>query len=129
MQKAEVGWHDGDVPVSRRFDEPFSSAADGLSECAHVYLAGNHLPERFAAGFLIAELGFGTGLNALTAARGWREAGRAGDLIFTSFEARPMAAADMRRAVARWPELDPWAEPLATAWATGSRELELPGCG
>jgi hypothetical protein len=96
---AEVMWR-GSVPVSARFDDPYFSLEDGLAESRHVFLAGNGLPGRFRPGFHVAELGFGTGLNALAAWAAWREAGVPGDLRFTSFEAfrwRPGHAPGARR--------------------------------
>ena len=89
-QQADVDWQ-GPVPVARRFDDPYFSLEDGLAETAHVFLAGNDLPKRFHSDFHIAELGFGTGLNALAAWNLWRETGQTGQLRFTSFEAFPMA--------------------------------------
>jgi tRNA U34 5-methylaminomethyl-2-thiouridine-forming methyltransferase MnmC len=126
MQEAEISWRDGDVPVSRRFADHYF-VRDGLAESRHVYLHGNDLPARFAPGFHIAELGFGTGLNALATALAWAGHGQGGTLRFTSFEAYPMAAADMARALARWPELAHLAEPMLAAWASGAREIALPG--
>ncbi len=126
-QKADVIWRDGDVPVSVLFDDPYFSRADGMAETRHVFLAGNDLPERFRPGFHIAELGFGCGLNALAAANAWRTAGMSGALRFTSFEAWPVDAADMARALAGWPELAPLAGPLVAAWSEGSRRIALPG--
>ena len=67
------------APVSVRFDEPYFAVEDGLAETRHVFLAGNDLPERFRPGFRIAELGFGTGLNALAAWAAWRSRGLPGD--------------------------------------------------
>lgn len=126
-QKPEVIWRDGAVPVSTRFDDPYFSDGDGLAEARHVYLGGNGLPERFRAGFHVAELGFGTGLNALAAALAWGESGAPGRLRFTSFEAWPIPAADMARALAHWPELAGVAAPLVAAWAAGERRILVPG--
>ncbi len=123
---AEVTWR-GPVPVSARFDDPYYSLEDGLAESRHVFLAGNGLPERFRPGFHVAELGFGTGLNALAAWAAWRAAGVPGDLRFTSFEAFPMAVADMRRALAAWPEIAALAALLPEGWHPGAGELTLPG--
>ena len=103
-QSPKLEWQ-GDVPVSSRFDDPYFSFADGLAETRHVFLLGNMLPERFEDGFQIAELGFGTGLNALAALQAWRESGAEGTLHFTSFELFPMAQADVERALAVYPEL------------------------
>ena len=106
MPRIELDWTEAGVPVSRRHGDPFYSRRDGLSESRHVFLAGNGLPGRFRPGFTIAELGFGTGLNALAAWQAWDDAGMDGALDFTSFEAAPMAAPDMRRALATWPQED-----------------------
>ncbi|MGR3375507.1 tRNA (5-methylaminomethyl-2-thiouridine)(34)-methyltransferase MnmD [Salipiger abyssi] len=119
-------WRDGGVPVSPRFDDPYYSLENGLAETRHTFLAGNGLPERFRDGFHIAELGFGTGLNLLAALHLWREAATPGTLRFTSFEAFPMAAEDMIRAQAAFPELAGIAAELAPHWRAGAREVTLP---
>ena len=71
-QRAGLEWRDGGVPVSTRFDDPYFSLENGLAETRHVFLAGNDLPERFCPGFHVAELGFGTGLNALATSAAWQ---------------------------------------------------------
>lgn len=104
-QRAEVEWRDGGVPVSLQFDDPYFSLDDGVAETQHVFLGGNDLPARFRDGFHVAELGFGTGLNFLVTLQAWRDAGLGGQLRFTSFEAFPMAQADLARALAQYPDL------------------------
>lgn len=104
-QRAELEWRDGAVPVSVRFDDPYFSLDNGLAETRHVFLGGNDLPARFVDGFRIAELGFGTGLNFLTTWAAWRATGVVGRFHFTSFEAFPMARADMEQALTAFPEL------------------------
>lgn len=125
-QQARIEWRHGNVPVSARFGDPYFSVEDGLAETRQVFLAGNDLPQRFAPGFHIAELGFGIGLNMLCALLAWRAAGIAGPLRFTSFEAFPIAASDMDRALAAFPELAPVADPLRDAWARGETRIETP---
>ena len=102
----------GGVPVAVRFDDPYFSLGDGLSETRHVFLAGTRLPGRFRDGFHIAELGFGTGLNAFATLMAWREAGVGGRLSFTTFERFPLAVDEMRRALGAYPEIDALAAPL-----------------
>lgn len=114
--QSAVDWQGG-VPVSRRFDDPYYSLADGPAETAHVFLAGNDLPGRFRAGFRIAELGFGTGLNALIAWAAWEAAGHRGPLSFTSFEAYPLPPADLARALDAFPAFADRAARLAAAYA------------
>jgi tRNA U34 5-methylaminomethyl-2-thiouridine-forming methyltransferase MnmC len=122
-QPPDLDWRDGTIPVSRRFDDPYFSLGGGLAETRHVFLAGNGLPGRFRDGFHIAELGFGTGLNLLAVLAA--HAGP-GCLTYTSFEAYPMSAPDMARALAAFPELAEIAQPLLWQWASGARILTFP---
>ncbi|WP_435165861.1 tRNA (5-methylaminomethyl-2-thiouridine)(34)-methyltransferase MnmD [Falsirhodobacter sp. 1013] len=123
--QAELDWRDGAIPVSSRFDDPYFSLTGGLSETRHVFLDGNDLPARFRDGFHIAELGFGTGLNLLAALIAWRAAGVPGRLHFTSFEAFPMAAPDMARALSAFPEVAEVAAPFLSQYADGARHIQL----
>ncbi|MCP5088750.1 MAG: tRNA (5-methylaminomethyl-2-thiouridine)(34)-methyltransferase MnmD [Rhodobacteraceae bacterium] len=115
-ENADLDWRDGVVPVATRFDDPYYSIQNGLAETEHVFLAGNRLPERFFRGFHICELGFGTGLNLLSAWRAWEASGQTGQLRFTSFEAYPMTPADMARAHQQWPELARFSQRFFTGW-------------
>ena len=125
-QSAQIAWRDGDLPVSTRFDDPYFSLQGGLAETAHVFLAGNDLPARFRDGFHIAELGFGTGLNLLAVLHLCRASGQAGRLRFTTFEAYPMAAPDMRRAQGAFPQLAALASELAPFWEESPDRFTLP---
>jgi len=116
-------WRDG-APVSTRFDDPYFSRADGLSETRHVFLSGNGLPARLRDGFQIAELGFGTGLNLMATHLAWRGPGT---IRYTSFEACPMGAEDIARALGAFPEARAVADAFLTAWAAGRRQFALPG--
>lgn len=120
-----IDWREGRVPVSRRFDDPYFSLGDGLAETRHVFLAGNGLPGRFRDGFAIAELGFGTGLNLLASCLAWQAAGNPGRLRYTSFEAFPLPAETIARALAAFPEAGAVAEPFLAAWASGRRSFTL----
>ena len=115
-QRAEVLWRDDKTPVSTRFDDPYFSLENGLAETRHVFLAGNDLPARFCDGFHIAELGFGTGLNFLSTLAAWDEANVPGTLRYTSFEAYPLDADDMARALDAFPALAPLARRLVQYW-------------
>lgn len=116
-----LDWRDGVIPVSRRFDDPYFSLNDGLSETRHVFLAGNDLPARLRPGFHIAELGFGTGLNLL--ALHLANPGLA--LRFTSFEAFPLTAPEMARALDHFPQARAVAEPMLDAFEAGQSSFEI----
>lgn len=116
-----LDWRDGVIPVSQRFDDPYFSLNDGLAETRHVFLAGNGLPDRFHPGFQIAELGFGTGLNLLATLL----INPRVPIRFTSFEAFPLTAAEIARALDHFPEARAVADPLLTAWERGERRFQL----
>ncbi len=118
-------WAEGGVPVSTRFDDRYFSRQGGLAETRHVFLAGNDLPGRFRAGFHIAELGFGTGLNLIATAMAWQASGVAGALRYTSFEAYPLSPVEIERALGAFPEARAEAEPLLAAWAQGLHRFNL----
>jgi len=125
-QSAAVIWRQGNVPVSARFKDPYYSLQDGLAESRHVFLAGNDLPARFRPGFHIAELGLGTGLNVLVAWQAWRASGADGALRFTSFEAFPMALADMAAALSAFDEVAQLAAMLLAGWGR-EHPMRFPG--
>ena len=107
-QTAQLEWREteaGAVPISTQFDDPYYSLDNGLAETQHVFLDGNDLPARFKDGFHVAELGFGTGLNFLATLEAFRWSGTSGRLRFTSFEAFPMAPADLNTALAPYTDL------------------------
>ena len=125
----EIDWRAEDVPVSRCFDDPYFSPADGLAETTHVFLEGNDLPRRFAGaqGFRIGELGFGTGLNFAATLALWRRIAAPGAVLaYTAFEIAPMGAGQMARALRRWPEIAGEARELLAAWPPDGT-MELPG--
>ena len=106
-----LDWREGGVPVSTRFDDPYFSLSGGLEETRHVFLQGNDLPARLVAGFHVAELGFGTGLNALALAQVAQVPVR-----MTSFEAFPMSLPQLAQAHAAFPELADLAAQLRAGW-------------
>ena len=88
-----------------------------------MFLAGNGLPGRFRDGFHVTELGFGTGLNLLATVL----ASGGQNLRYTSFEAFPLAAADVARALDAFPEVRAVAEGFLRHWAAGERRFQLDG--
>jgi tRNA U34 5-methylaminomethyl-2-thiouridine-forming methyltransferase MnmC len=121
-QTATIEWRDGNIPISKQFDDPYFSIASGLEETRHVFLASNDLPNRLSAGFHVAELGFGTGLNLLALALMWRGDGV---IKFTSFEAFPMKVQDMRTSLTAFPEVAEVSEALLDAWGQGLRHFRV----
>lgn len=126
IQPANLEFNAEGTPVSRDFDDVYFSNDNGLEETRYVFLDGNHLGTRFSEHprslFVVAESGFGTGLNFLTLWQAF-DCFRAAypeatlqRLHFISFEKFPLTAHDLRLAHQRWPELAHWAEQLQTQW-------------
>lgn len=115
---AQLDWDDQGRPHSRVFDDVYFSDKSGLEETRYVFLEQNRLQERFAAlpvdgRLVIGETGFGTGLNFLCAWQLFEQHAVAGArLHFVSVEKYPLSHADLQRALALWPELQPFAEQL-----------------
>jgi tRNA 5-methylaminomethyl-2-thiouridine biosynthesis bifunctional protein len=140
FKSSTLAWSDDGQPRSRRYDDVYFSAEDGLAEARAVFLDGCGLPQAWAGRdrFVVGELGFGTGLNVLalielwgrTRPRGHRLQG--GRLHVFSVEAHPILADDARRALGRWPELADLAARLTAQWpgqAGGPHRVELPDLG
>jgi len=133
VEHAQLSWNEQGTPVSRAFDDVYFSNDNGLEETRYVFLGGNDLPTRFTQHsrdlFIVAESGFGTGLNFLTLWQAFDAFQRAQPdamlqrLHFISFEKFPLTQADLIAAHQRWPELQPWAEQLQRQWP-----VALPGC-
>lgn len=94
--------------VSNRFDDIYFSGEDGLAETKCVFLDGSGLPERWAGRdhFVIAETGFGTGLNFLAVMAEIERLGPAAPHVtYISTEIAPLDPAMIDRILAPWPEL------------------------
>lgn len=117
--KHTVSWDAETTPRSCLFDDTFYSRGNGQAETAYVFIDGNRLPDRWGnrEHFTIGELGFGTGLNFLETWRRWIDArSPSQQLLFTSFEAYPITAHDMTRALAQWQTLNPLSDVLLSRW-------------
>ncbi len=122
ITNAQLGWNDVGTPVSDQFDDVYFSNVNGLEETRYVFLHQNHLPQRWQTceqrRFVIAETGFGTGLNFLAAWQ-WFDQFRQQnpdaplkELHFVSFEKYPLNQQDLVKAHQSWPELAEYAEKL-----------------
>lgn len=129
--QSPLQWGDDGLPRSRLYGDVYFSREDGLAETRAVFLQGCGLPEAWAGRrrFVVAELGFGTGLNILALLDLWRRHRPAGGrLHIFSIEAHPLAAAEAARALAHWPELADLAGALLARWpgrARGVHRLEF----
>jgi len=114
---ASLRWSDTDEPISAEFGDIYYSSDNGLEEGRYVFLQGNELPQRWQqhprSHFCITETGFGTGLNFLLTWQAWRALPEPRpQLHYLSIEKSPLAPADLCRALAAWPALEPLAAHL-----------------
>lgn len=100
---ARLDWSDDSVPASPDYGDVYFSREDGLAESRYVFIEGNDLPERFRGWgfrrpFIIAETGFGTGLNFLAALDAFnRHAPPGAHLHYFSIEKHPVPPDDICR--------------------------------
>ncbi len=108
-EETKIVFDENNIPVSLEYDDPFYSKADGFLETEAVFLKPCNIPEAFTQknGFVIAETGFGTGLNFLVTLKKWIETpNKRGVLHFISFEKHIMPLEIARAAHSNWPEID-----------------------
>ena len=125
---SSLRWLDDGTPFCERFGDTYFSQPNGRDETRAVFLSGNGLPERWAkAGtFVVAELGFGTGLNFFETLFQWRAHARAdARLTYVSFEQFPVGANEMARALEPWPELLPVARNVLERWPPGACSISM----
>ena len=130
---AQVHFNESGTPVADHFDDVYFSNDSGIDETQHVFVAGNDLDERWQQWcnptFVIAETGFGTGLNFLVAMRAFNEFRAANPdhplkrLYFITTEKFPLPQQDMQRALEAFPALKNEAQALASLYPMG-----LEGC-
>ena len=83
-----------------------------------MFLSGNGLPDRLMdnQSLVIAETGFGTGLNLLALCAAIQASTSSCQIDYISFEAAPLGAADAARAHTAFPELATLSEELTGQW-------------
>ena len=107
------------TPRSGRYGDLYYQPGAGLAESRHNYLFASGFPDRWrgAERLVIAELGFGTGLNFLSV---WQaladDPARPRHVTYIGVEAHPMGADDAARCHGAFPELAPFADALRRAW-------------
>lgn len=122
ITNAQLGWNEAGTPVSDQFDDVYFSNVNGLEETRYVFLHQNHLPQRWQTydqrRFVIAETGFGTGLNFLAVWQWFAQFRQQNpdsplkELHFVSFEKYPLSKEDLIKAHQSWPELEEYATKL-----------------
>lgn len=131
-QPPQLDWSQPNGPRAQDYGDIYFSAEDGLEETRAVFLQGCDLPRDWQgrAQYVVGELGFGTGLNALALWDLWQREGPAtGWLHFVSIEKHPLRREDAARAFAAWPSLAGLSAQLLAQWPSalkGAHRLIFP---
>ena len=107
MKYAQIEWNNG-TPRSAAFGDVYFSEHNGIEETRYVFLQQNELPQRWLETdrFVIAETGFGTGLNVLVTMQAWLQSAPVDAILhYISIENRPVSPGDIRKLAVHWPEL------------------------
>ncbi|WP_058119580.1 bifunctional tRNA (5-methylaminomethyl-2-thiouridine)(34)-methyltransferase MnmD/FAD-dependent 5-carboxymethylaminomethyl-2-thiouridine(34) oxidoreductase MnmC [Photobacterium kishitanii] len=122
IENAVLDWNNVGCPLSHDFNDIYFSNDNGLEETHYVFIKQNGLPERWhdfnRRRFVVAETGFGTGLNFLTlwqtfkAFREQHPHAATKELHYISFEKYPLTKPDLIKAHLAWPELAELTEQL-----------------
>ena len=94
---------------SKFYNDIYFDKLNGPKETEHVYLNTNNLTKKFQnkQKFVIAEIGFGTGLNFLLTWKLWKENRKTnGSLTYISFENAPLSKKDIERVYKKFKKLD-----------------------
>ena len=113
---------------SSDFADIYFSVSGAEEEAEHVFIAGNNLKERFAGAerFVIAEAGFGTGLNFLKTMAEWAVRYTPGrELIYIGFEMFPLPVKLLREVYRYWPDLQEYTEYFLQVYAQGHNVMGL----
>ena len=119
------------TPASSEFGDIYFSVEGGLAESREVFLKGCGLPEAWAGRerFVVAETGFGTGLNFLALWQAWKTA-PGPRLHFVSIERYPLSREELASVLAPYrDELGAEIDTLLCAWpgrVKGVHRLEFP---
>jgi tRNA 5-methylaminomethyl-2-thiouridine biosynthesis bifunctional protein len=138
MQYTNLTWRNGQ-PYSELFDDIYYSSNEnesvsGESEFNHVFFKHNGLPERWkkSSNFVIAELGFGSGLNCILTIREWLKHVSACNknkcLHYIAIEKHPLSPQAITELISQYAELKKYCDELIENYppaveATHSRRL------
>ncbi|WP_100642879.1 bifunctional tRNA (5-methylaminomethyl-2-thiouridine)(34)-methyltransferase MnmD/FAD-dependent 5-carboxymethylaminomethyl-2-thiouridine(34) oxidoreductase MnmC [Alteromonas facilis] len=112
---AQIEFNADGTPIAKDYDDVYFSRENGEAETRYVFIDNNQLAQRWTASaarsFVIAETGFGTGLNFLTVAQAfieWRNAHPTAPLChlyFITTEKFPLSPQDWSTALAPFSHL------------------------
>jgi tRNA 5-methylaminomethyl-2-thiouridine biosynthesis bifunctional protein len=121
INNANIRFNENGTPYSSQFEDLYFSDEQGLDESTHVFVKNNKLLARWEdwqeQQFVIAETGFGTGLNFLVTMLCFEAFCKQTDnlgfsLHFISIEKFPINHVDLSKILLLYPELEKYSQPL-----------------
>ncbi|WP_299075410.1 bifunctional tRNA (5-methylaminomethyl-2-thiouridine)(34)-methyltransferase MnmD/FAD-dependent 5-carboxymethylaminomethyl-2-thiouridine(34) oxidoreductase MnmC [uncultured Paraglaciecola sp.] len=121
IANAKIQFNENGTPYATQFEDLYFSDAQGLEETTHVFIKNNHLLQRWGkwqqSQFVIAETGFGTGLNLLVTMLHFDKLMQQSNapkfnLHFISIEKFPISQGDLTNALLLYPQLAQYSKPL-----------------
>lgn len=117
---ADIEWN-GDVPYSKNFDDVYYSDESGTEEAKYVFLKHNSLNIRFSnlknSKFIIAETGFGAGINFLSTCELWQGLVKdSSTLHYISVEKYPLHPNDIYKILQNFPALTKFTQELISQY-------------
>ena len=138
IKNANIHFNYQGTPVANDFDDIYYSDDNGLAESYYVFYQQNNIDTRLQshdqAHFVIAETGFGTGLNFLNTCQHFTDHLARQQvqkqlnygvkrLHFIAFEKHPLSVSDLSKILTAWPELNLLSEQLISQYP-----INLAGC-
>ena len=121
ISNANVRFNENGTPYAIQFEDLYFSDAQGIDETNHVFVKNNKLLQRWEnwqnQQFVIAETGFGTGLNVLVTMLQFEKFNQQNNspkfrLHFISIEKFPISHADLTQALSLYPQLQRYSQSL-----------------
>ncbi len=108
----------GGVLKSTAHDDIYFSVEDGLAEARHVFCDGTGLSDALQTHthLVIAETGFGTGLNLMAVLAEQARLKTSCQIDYISFEARPLSVYNIEQAHRPFPEIAGFSEHMRAQW-------------
>lgn len=132
IKTADIQFNSDGSPLATDFDDIYFSAAGGVAEAEHVFLQNNQLLARWSLWskntFVIAETGFGTGLNFLVTLSAFSQFMQRNPLSqltlhFVSTEKFPLNQQDLVQALSTFVQYNHFADELIAQYP-----MPLNGC-
>ncbi|MDP8171136.1 bifunctional tRNA (5-methylaminomethyl-2-thiouridine)(34)-methyltransferase MnmD/FAD-dependent 5-carboxymethylaminomethyl-2-thiouridine(34) oxidoreductase MnmC [Pasteurella skyensis] len=123
---ASISFNTDNTPFSTQFDDIYFSTQNGLAESVYVFQEGNQLWEKWLnhsqSAFVIAETGFGTGLNFFAVAERFQQFRQQNPqhqlqrLYFISFEKHPLTSQQLTQVHSNYPQFANFSQHLTACW-------------